>query len=264
MPHGMAGLRAPLAPRIGVEATPVESVVCWKWRPRPGYRSTFSAEHVNVLRRMVARHYSRPHRFICVTDDPAGLDPEIEAQEIGELSSALWADIPNPSWPHGPSCYRRLALFAPDAERRFGRRFVSLDLDVVVTGDLAPLWERPEPVVLWSDPVFRPRGIYNGSMMLLSAGAAPEVYERFDPATSPRASHAAGRVGSDQGWISYVLGPRRPAWTTHDGVYSYWVHLQRRGGVLPRDARIVIFHGHNDPWSPEVQQRCAWVKEYWR
>ena len=28
-----------------------DTVVCWKWKPQPGYRSTFSAEAVNVLRR---------------------------------------------------------------------------------------------------------------------------------------------------------------------------------------------------------------------
>ena len=53
------------------------TVVTWKWSV-PGYRSDFCAEHVNVLRRMVARHYSRPHRFCCVTNEPEGLDPQVE------------------------------------------------------------------------------------------------------------------------------------------------------------------------------------------
>jgi hypothetical protein len=237
----------------------VEAVVCWKWR-KPGYRSTFTAEHVNTLRRMVARHYDRPHRFVCVTDDPAGLDDGIEAQEIGED----WAALPNPSWPAGPSCYRRLALFAPDAGQRFGERFVSLDLDVVITGDLTPLWERPEPIVLWSDPLFHPKGMYNGSMMLIAAGAAPELFTEFDPSTSPLAAKAAGCLGSDQGWISYRLGRGRPVWTAADGVYSFWVHLERQKKRLPPGARMVVFHGHRDPWMPEVQSEFAWVREHWR
>lgn len=237
----------------------VESVVCWKWQPKPGYRSRFEARHVNVLRRMVARHYPRPHRFICVTDDPTGIDPEIEVQEIG----SEWEDIPNPTWPHGPSCYRRLALFAPDAAERFGRRFVSLDLDTVITGDLTPLWERPEPIVLWCDPLFGKDGFYNASMMLIEAGAAPEIYLDFDPLVSPQEAVAAGCKGSDQGWISCKLGPRMPVWTAKDGVYSFSLHIQRGGHPLPPDARVVSFHGHKDPWDARVRALHPWIVQHW-
>ena len=55
-----------------------ESVVTWRWRPPTGYRSVFGPETVNTLKRMVDRHYSAPHRFIAVTDDPKGIDPSVE------------------------------------------------------------------------------------------------------------------------------------------------------------------------------------------
>lgn len=230
----------------------------WKWKS-PGYRSQFTSEHVNVLRAMVARHYKTPHRFICVTDDPEGLDDGIEPQPIDNR----WADIPNPTWSDGPSCYRRLALFAPDAGDRFGKRYVSLDLDAVVIGDLAPLWDRPEPIVLWGDPNFDSGILYCGSMVLMDAGAAPQVYEDFDPEISPKRSHAARHPGSDQGWIAHKLGPGQPVWTQQDGIYSYWRHIQMKRLPLPGDARIVFFHGRVDPWSPEAQQH-DWVREHWR
>src|SRR6185369_10690146 len=68
------------------------SVVCWKWKPSNGYRSAFGPETVNVLRAMVRRHYQKPHRFICVTDDSRGIDPGIEI-------IPLWDDyaaVPSP------------------------------------------------------------------------------------------------------------------------------------------------------------------------
>ncbi len=34
------------------------TVLCWKWQPHKGYRSTFAPETVNVLRNMVARHFT--------------------------------------------------------------------------------------------------------------------------------------------------------------------------------------------------------------
>lgn len=232
------------------------SVVTFKWTPAPGYRSVFGAAAVNALSRMVARHYHAPHRFLCVTDDATGLAPEVEA-------IPLWNDfatIPSPHGGQNPSCYRRLRVFAPDIAALLGDRFVCVDLDTVITGDVAPLWDRPEPFVIWGET--DPRSFYNGSMFLLTAGARTQVYERFNPATSPQTAKAAGKFGSDQGWISYCLGRGEAMWSRQDGVYSYRVHVRPNGGQLPADARMVMFHGRVDPWSKEAQQ-LPWVQEHW-
>jgi hypothetical protein len=70
-----------------------DTVATFKWRPRPGYRSAFASSHVNVLQRMVARHFNRPHRFVCITDDPEGLDPAVDAVP-------LWSDFSDLQSPH--------------------------------------------------------------------------------------------------------------------------------------------------------------------
>lgn len=235
------------------------TVVCWRWQPSPGYRSTFGPDTVNVLRRMVARHYPDPHEFVCVTDDPAGIDPEVRIVPAWND----FASVPSPH--HGankPSCYRRLRAFAPDIAEVLGPRIVSLDLDCVILGDLRPVWNRPEPFVIWGNT--HKRTVFNGSMFLLTAGARPQVWEQFDPRRSPAIAHAAGNFGSDQAWISYCLGRGREAmWSRADGVFSYRLDIQRHGGRLPRTARIVFWHGPIDPWSEEGQ-RHAWVREYYR
>lgn len=233
------------------------TVVTWRWRPTPGYRSAFPVESVNVLRRMVARHFHRPHVFKCVTDDPAGLDPEVEV-------IPLWSDFANLPSPHGtkkPSCYRRLKAFSPDIAALFGPRFVSLDLDLVLTGDVTPLWTRREPFVIYGDT--NPSTHYNGSMFLMTAAARRQVWDRFDPATSPQRARAAGCFGSDQGWISYCLGGGEPKWGTNDGVYSYRLHVAPAGGRLPQDARVVVFHGKTKPWDADVR-RHQWLRVNWR
>lgn len=232
------------------------TVVTWRWKPMPGYRSSFPVETVNVLKRMVDRHYAGPHRMLCCTDDPKGLDPDIEAVP-------LWTDFANLPSPHGfknPSCYRRLRAFSPEIASVFGPRFVSLDLDCVIVGDLAPLWDRPEDFVMYGDT--NPRTHYNGSMILMTAGARPQVWERFDPRTSPQRAKAAGCWGSDQGWISYCLGGGEPKWTRADGVYSFRNHLQNVS-TLPKDARVVMFHGKHDPWDPDVKAKYPWVRAHW-
>lgn len=235
------------------------SVVCWKWRPFEGYRSSYTAEYVNILRRMVARHYPDPHRFVCVTDDPAGLDATIDVVPIW----SDYGDMFHPFDRRHPSCYRRLKAFAPEMADVFGPRFVSIDLDCVILDDLRPLWNRPEPFVglkgsndtkCW----------YNGSMWLMTAGARPYVWTDFDPTTSPEQAKAAGYYGSDQAWISYRLGPDEACWTTKDGVYSYRLHVAPVTGMpAPPGARVIIFNGKRDPWHPDVRP-LPWVREHWR
>ena len=233
------------------------SVVCFKWRPRAGYRSTYGPGTVNTLQRMVARHYGKPHRFICVTDDAQGLDPDVEVVP-------LWkdhAELPNPSFRTGPSCYRRLKVFARDMGAVLGERFACMDLDTVITGDLSPILDRTEDFIAWRNP--DTRWPINGSFFMLTAGSRPQVWESFDPKTSPAKSHAAGCKGSDQGWMSYVLSGE-PTIGQEGGLYSYREDVARGGNKLPKHARMVFFHGHWDPWDPEVHKVAPWVTEHYR
>lgn len=232
------------------------SVVTFKWKPKPGYRSMFGPETVNTLARMVGRHYAKAHKIFCVTDDARGIDPSVTV-------IPLWsdhADLPSPHGPGNPSCYRRLKMFSAEARKMFGSRFIALDLDCVVTGDLAPIFDRPEDFVIWADT--NPTSPYNGSLILQTAGARRQVWDEFDPATSPAKGRALNYFGSDQAWIGACLGPDEAKFSQADGVYSYRCHLKPRRGTLPNDARLVMFHGAVDPWSPEAR-RLDWVRRYY-
>lgn len=234
------------------------SVICFKWKT-PGYRSTFTSQNVNVTRRMVARHYEAPHRFICVTDDPVGIEPGIEVLP-------LWSDyasIPNPSWPAGPSCYRRLKVFSKDFAAVAGERFVCLDLDVVITGDLKPLWSRTEDFLIWRTGM--PTIPFCASMFMMTAGVHHRIWDDFNPAVSPRLALTRGMKGSDQAWISYCLGNDLPGWGQKEGVHSYRDHLMKQhSGRLPKDARMVMFTGRPDPWEASAQFASPWIRSFYQ
>lgn len=234
------------------------TVVCWRWKPKPGYRSSYPPETVNILRAMVARHFQHPHTFICVTDDARGIDPRVKVIPSFED----FAGLPSPHGGKNPSCYRRLRMFHPEAAQWFGQRFVSLDLDVVITGDLTPVWNRAGEIVLWGDTNPQPGSHYNGSMILMTAGSRSQVWTDFDPAVSPRLAMENRSWGSDQGWISYKLGPREAKWSKLDGVYSYRNHIEKRGKVLPENAKVVSWHGRIDPWTSEAKQ-IPWVRQHY-
>jgi hypothetical protein len=237
--------------------------VCWRWKPPVGYRSNFEPETVRTLRNMVKRHYKKPHRFLCVTDDPyavSRIDRTIETLPLWQD----YADLPSPHGGHNPSCYRRLRLFAPDAAQVFGdTEVVSLDLDTIIVRDVTPVFDRSEDFVAFGET--DPRSFYNGSFLRLRLGTRPQVWERFvaDPEGLRRDAKAAGRFGSDQGIISYVLGPGEAIWRPSDGVYSFRVHLRSGGQTLPSNARLVAFHGAIDPWSARAQ-RLDWVRRHYQ
>ena len=232
--------------------------VCWKWKPPPGYRSVFGPGTVNTLHSMIQRHYRGEFELVCVTDDAAGIRPEVRCID-------LWKDFSNVPSPHGrayPSCYRRLRMFGPEAAKLFGDRFVSIDLDVVICRDITDLFDTDVDFRMYGDTA---KGTpYNGSLIQLKAGARPQVWQKFDPRYSPQLGLAKRYIGSDQAWIAVCLGPNEKKFTAADGVFSYRNEIAPRGGSLPPSAKIVIFHGNVDPWTPAMQAKHAWIREHYR
>jgi hypothetical protein len=239
----------------------IDSIVTFKWHV-PNYRSKFTADNVNTSFSMCARNYPGLKRFICVTDDAEGLHPDIEVV-------SLWNDfsnLQNPTWRNGPSCYRRLPVFAESFRKVAGDKFVCIDLDWVATGDLRPLFNRPDPFVIWGPENSRVN--YCAAMFMLQAGYLDRLHREFDPRTSPQFANARGFRGSDQGWIMCWAARNRisfPTWTMRDGVYGYRDkgHL-KSPDILPEGARVVIFCGKPDPWDAEATSRSPWIKEHYR
>jgi len=233
----------------------------FKWKPNPGYRSQFAGEHVNTWAKMINRHHHEEHRLVVVTDDPTGIDPDLV--EI----MPLWGDYsdlrsPHPNQRHFPSCYRRLRMFSKEAREMFGERVCATDLDIVITDDITELLNRDEDVVFWGDTARNTH--YNGSFYLLRTGTRTKVWDTFNPQVSPQVTYQRGIVGSDQAWISYILGGDEAKWSTADGILSFRLHVKTQGVELPKDAKVVIFHGAQNPWDEDVQRRYRWVREHYR
>jgi hypothetical protein len=224
----------------------VITILSWYWRQEGG-RTRFEPWHVNTWAEMVRRNVLQPHRIACVTATPEGLNPGIEIiAPPGEFES-----VRIPTWKeHRPQCLRRLSMFRPDAAAIFGDRFVCMDLDCVIAGPLDPLFTNHDFRIFKGT---NPRRPYNGSMMMLRAGARPEVYTEF----SPEAAIVAGQrfMGSDQAWIMHRLGPGEATWSAGDGVDWWW---EGTGAPIPRINRLLFFMGTVKPWdrldAPQVAE----------
>jgi len=258
----MAPARRPRRPSVAWHPA-VEPVtfVTWKWRGNDPRRQ-FLSEHVNVLAAMLARHYQAPHTLTCITDDVAGLDGAIDAVALPETKGD-WLGAPRLG--NGklfPACYRRLWLFSDEA-CALGARLVLLDIDVIILEDITALiQEKTADFVGWSTGEFGWSKIAGG-FWALTAGSHPEVWDEFDPYTSPGLAAAAGHNGSDQAWLSYKLYPPQQAWTARDGVVKLnW--LQKSGRRPPSGTKMVFTIGTQPPWSPALQIGHRWISEYWR
>ncbi len=235
-------------------------VLCAKWRnPNPEREAKFTAEHVNVFASMIERHLHIPHRTVCMTDDPTGVQCQV---------MPIWKD--HIETPHHPlvstqvNCYSKMRVFDPIVAHFFGKRMLWMDLDCVITDDITELVTRyDDPFVGWQPELPRwawKRPQYSGAMFLITPGdpTITDVWTSFDIDTSPKIAMDEGYCGSDQAWMSLVLGEDRPVWTQEDGIR--WEPVEKG---LPEGTRIMFFTGINPPWS-ESNQQIDWIKEHWK
>ena len=223
------------------------TIVTWLWKST-GWRSEYHAGMVNTLCRMVENNLTIPHRFVCITDMPHGIMCE---------TIPLWEDKTQPISKDWPNCYRRLKAFAPEMKEILGERFISLDLDCIITGNLDDIFSRTEDFVIMEGKAC----LYNGSMWMMNAGARKEVYQDFDPEKSPLIALSMGQnrqggrpYGSDQAWISYKLGDGQPMFTEKDGVYQFTELDSKKNPYreLEDKAKIVFFAGNKKPWTYDI------------
>ncbi len=242
---------------------PADPIVCCvKWGTK------YPAPYANRLRNMVRRHLKQPHEFVCLTDDPSGLDAEIRAIPLPDAGfKGFWNKI---------SLFRT-DLFEP------GRTLLYLDVDLIIVGPLEFLLDGDADLTIIR--AFGRESGANSSVMRFKAGGLPHVYERF--AADAEAIVASGRYHTDQDWIheqvpgaayfplgrivSYKRDMRSHIFPRAKKLgFDSWLKAPHWMTVSPPPgASIVVFHGKPDPedvmdapYGP--WKRAPFVKEHWR
>lgn len=227
------------------------TVVTWLWKTT-GWRKGYDAMHVNALERMVRANLCMPHVFKCITDMPEGINCE---------TIPLWDSLDTNTHPTRPNCYRRLRAFSEEMRPFLGDKFLSLDLDCVIVGDITPLITNDDFKILRGSAA-----PYNGSMWMMKTGARKQVWEHFNPSVSPDLANKQvlpnGRRyhGSDQAWISYKI-PGEKTWGCCDGIYQYVYDVKDK--QVPDNAKIIFYAGGEKPWSnPAASQLQSIYSQY--
>lgn len=209
-------------------------VGAWLWGDKYG------REYVDRLARGVARHLAQPHDFRVFTPAP---------------EDAPWTQV--------PGCLARMRAFDPAWQAaqgmEAGDRLVCLDLDLIVTGALDPLFDRPEPFVILHGANASNPCPYNGSVWMLRAGYRPDIWSDLTP-ESLRGS-AKYEFHDDQGWLAHkIMGSAGWHAGPESGIYAYQKPGWPRGEALPKGARIVAFPGWRDPCG---FTHLDWIKRHW-
>lgn len=215
----------------------------YRWKDK----YTYGVEHVEKLGRSLKRHLTVPYEYVLVTD----YSPELFSEP--DRVVPLWDDNRDMG-----GCYVRLKAFDKATGEQLGKRFMWLDLDIVITSNIDHLVDHDYDFWSWVDP--NPPTPYCGSLIGMKAGARQKVWDKFDRENSKRA--AKHYIGTDQAWIAHCLGRTEKKFGQEDGVYSYKKHISKKhkDGTLPSNCCMVVFHGAVDPST----EQDIWINEHWQ
>jgi hypothetical protein len=227
------------------------NVVCIKWGTK------YPAEYVNNLARGVRRLLTVPHRFVCLTEDPRGIDRDVETRPFTD-------DLPG--W------WNKVALFRPRVHDLEGT-ILYLDLDMVIIRSIDPIARYPGHFL--AVPTLRREGEFASTLLRFEVGHQRRIWDLFEP----RAEQVIREIYGDQNWINACcLNTDLHAYS--DRVRALWPEVTPERSLieaLPRswfphfrgelqdapdrlgpDARVIVFHGL--PMVHEVD----WVARFWR
>ena len=225
----------------------MNNVVCIK------YGRYYAPFYVNRLYAGVRRNMSRPFRFVCVTNDPEGIRPEVECVPFMENQN-----VPGRKW---PNIFSKLTLFK-DGFADLKGPTLCLDIDVLVTGPLDRFFDyRPGEFCIirnWIEfykRIFRKAPLIgNSSCFRFEAGASNAVYEFFLREKDDPAKRHLFANGSQKLQTRAMFNAGKVNWWPADWVCSFKrqcippfpLNLFLAPRRPPATASIVAFHGRPD------------------
>lgn len=246
-------------------------ILCMKWG------TAFGPDDVNVLYNACRKAMTGAFRFVCLTNDGAGLAEGIEMLAIPDigLSSDDW---------FRPGVWPKIALFDRHFHGLRGRALF-VDLDMVIVRGLDEFFEVPGRIIGtnagegWGRPSRTAAPQFGSMIFAYDLGGLPEIAERLraDPAA------VLSSYRQEQRYI-HLMAPDAGFWPDR-WVISFKRSLRQPIGLdlflpprrPPAWARVVAFHGRPRPsdliapgrrfWDrlPHMGNGpVPWMVEYWR
>ncbi len=256
----------------------VANIVCIKWGDK------YPAYYVNRLYLGVARFMSRKFRFVCFTEKPEGIIPEVEIQPLPvepheDVLIKLMTTGMKMSTGIRRGAWRKVSLYKPGLAGLEGP-ILGLDIDVVITGPLDDLFDyAPGKVCMRKDwqAEQRFRKFGNSSVFRFDPARHGYIYEEFAADPMGCALRAKGQEQRHTSWTALEHGdleyfPRR------------WIASFKSDATplpplnllvpprIPVGTRVMCFHG--EPKMEEALRGyrgkwyhaalpAKWLEDYW-
>lgn len=219
------------------------------WNDPTGRRAgQYGPADVERVAASIRKNLTLPHEVAVITDSP----PHEFSSNVRHIP--LWDTFRSIG-----GCYTRLWCFHPSMSEVIAERFAWMDLDCVITGNLDPVFRRSEDAVFWRSATIASLP-YNGSMVLMRAGARANLLDAFDPDKTPKETRALNMIGTDQAAIAHILGPDEAVWTSQrDGVSAFRKDCFK---MLPHYTRLVFFPGKSKPTDAKVRLQHPWIETH--
>lgn len=201
--------------------------------------------YVNNLYRGVKKWSERPFKFVCFTNEPLEVLPDIELRELPMYSNR--------------GVLPRVYMFS-EAAGLFGHQVLSLDLDVIIVGSLRDIMNydgtfcvRPS----WSKTEW---GLPDGDVMSFRAGLETEAMF-WKPFIADVQEAERITQGRERKWIRHCTNNKCDLFSdvTPGQVASLKHHVRRRDYLHNSLVRIVSCHGFPRPH----QFSSPWKDENW-
>lgn len=236
------------------------NIVCMKWGTK------FGPQYVNRLYKMVEKNLTLKHRFICFTDDATGIDAGVE---IMPLPQVIFEDGPERGW-------RKLGILSSSLGDLKGQALF-LDLDILILRNIDDFFKVDGEFLIIKDWDFK-NYIGNSSVFRFDIGKHADVLKYFEE----NRFQIRKQFRNEQAYLSYAMMKK--------GILKYWdkkwcVSFKRhclkmfpinyfKAPELPKDAKILIFHGHPNPeeafkgftskFGFRHVKPTLWLNDFWK
>ena len=238
------------------ESVDTNYILCLK------HGTKYNAEYVNKLYNMTKRHCTVDYTFVCLTEDPTNLDPNILVVPLPNNLQGWWCK---------PYIYSN--------ELGLNGTILYLDLDIVIASNIDHLFSyEPNSWCTIRDFTRKQRPAwkrYNSSVVRFNTGQLTNVWKLF----KDNNKEIERKYHGDQDWLYYVTSSSNPAALYPDSWIQSWKWEIRQskdfkpGGTRgnrvlrtvehitpPTECCIAVFHGDPNPHNCDD----PWVKENWK
>jgi len=228
----------------------MKTILCMKWGTQYG------VDFVNQLYNGVKNNLTGDFRFVCLTDNDAGLNPAIDALPLPDIQLG---DA------HIMSGWRKISSLSPQlttAPYNLSGTIMFFDIDMIITDNIDDLWTYdPGEFCIIENWTQIGKGIGNSSVYRYELETMHDIFHDFES----RYKDVYRDFDNEQMYLTMSVAQKQTVkWWPQAWCKSFKIHCMPSRllrGVLspkmPKECKILVFHGPPKPTDAAIGK---WVK----